>query len=218
MKWKLALRVLPALVVLWLAEPYIREWYYKEECSFGSVSKEKYAEIRKKASEISRNWDWGKKAYQAPDIIEKSASATIYSPHLTTFIDANLDKFIPEAGSTDVKIAYALAFMEGIGARMYLKNGPKSYKGQRPVIELWYVIYKMKLKQYGPILFTPKSRFVKIYLELQMQTAGTSIVKNFKTWPTGFFMIPLDDGGEWTLFNPLGCVNEGLFKHWGISW
>ncbi len=219
-KWKITWAVLAPLTVFWLAEPFITEWYYKEKCSFGSVSKNEYAAIRSRAQKISKNWDWSKKAYQAPNITGKSAPTIIWGRYLTAFLDANLVKFIPEKAPIDVKIAHVLAFMEGIGMRMYSNGSSKGYyisKGQKPVVSIGYVIYKMKLGRYSPILLAPKSRFFKISLNLQEGTSGNGIVKRAVVWPAGFLTIPLDDGGRWESFKPLGCLEKELFMSWGLS-
>jgi hypothetical protein len=217
-RWKITFGILGPLLVLWLAEPYIKEWYYREECSFGSVSKDEYAEIKDRAKEIFRNWDWSKRVPPKPRGSIGSISAS-YAPYLTAFLDANLVKFIPEKATTDVKIAHVLAFMEGIGARMYYKHAPNSYKDKNTVIYINYVIYKLKLGRYNPILLlAPKSRFLKIFLELQESYSEYSIVKRVEPWPTGFLVIPLDDGLRWQTFKPLGCVEEGLFKSWELTW
>lgn len=211
---KITLGVLASLTALWLAEPFIKEWFYKEQCSFGSVSKDDYVEILNRAKEINHKWDWNKRV---PRSSEHRSLGEVYAPYLNEFLKVNLLRFIPETASTDIKVAHLLAFMEGFGARMYSKRGYVSRKEQKPTVSLNYVIYRMKLGEYHPGLLAPKSRYLKIHIGLQKEDNGNAIAIEFNVHPTGFLVIPLDDGLTWQSFKPVGCVEEDLFKSWGLS-
>ena len=205
------------ILALWLVEPIVYEWIYKEECSFGSVSKEEYAAIRKKAEKISSNWDWSKTVPKHRTITLPKQNRVWGGRHLVAFLDANFVDFVPKSSPYDVKVAHILAFMEGIGARLYRIIPAGDSADHKPSVHLRYVIYKMKVNEYGLTLLAPKSRYFKLHVALESGLPGNSIIKRYQVRPTGLFDAPLDDN-NFELFTPLGCVDEKLLEKLGIEW
>jgi len=203
------------LLTLWLIEPFVYEWFFKTECSFGSLSKEEYAPIRNRAQKLSSDWDWGKTVPKHRPIALPAQSRMWGGRHLIAFLDANFVNFVPKSASDDVKVAHVLAFMEALGARLYRiipAGGQGAYK---PSLHLRYVIYKMRVNEYDLTLLAPKSRYLKLHVALKPGLPGNSIIKRYQVRPTGLIDAPLDDN-KLELFTPLGCVDHNLIVKWGL--